>query len=129
VVILEIPAAGERGRMAAVSELAEVPFVHADANAAVVSRVAVDDRPRPVGRVIVAHDQLEIATRLREDALDRRADVALAVVHREQHADRRSLDHLAARMAVRTRRTTGLGIHGLSRRDPYWRWRPGVIGR
>ena len=118
VVLQELPAR-ERSRAAPIPVIADVLGIHRHANARVAPRVFVRNGNRRVRRSIVADDQLEVAERLREHAVDGFRDVRLAVVGRHQHADRRRRSaHRAARSVERTRRTTAFGIHGRSRRLP-----------
>ena len=50
----------------------------------------LENRGRPVARAVVDDDQLEILDRLAQDARDGVAQVALAVLHREENRDERS---------------------------------------
>src|SRR5438045_8394481 len=49
--------------------------------------VCLSQRGRRIGRAIVDDDQLEVAKRLVEHAVDGRAQILFAVVHRQDDAD------------------------------------------
>ena len=77
---LEIPARRELEAQIEIAGGAEVALVAHVANAAVASREALADSLRRIGRGVVGDDQLEIGKALIQQRLDRRHDVAFAIV-------------------------------------------------
>jgi hypothetical protein len=85
-------AAGEPEAL--VERLGEAGVRAADqADAVVDGGVLVEDRGRAVRRTVVDQDQLEVAERLREDAVERLREVALGIEDRHDHRDDGNLRH------------------------------------
>src|SRR5581483_2478099 len=95
-------------------DLSEVALVAKDADALVSE--PLDDRYRPVGARVVDEEQLEVGEGLVENALNRFADVRLAVAHGQQNRDLRR--HAAAR---RRRRNETIWRGRLRNRETRWR--------
>src|SRR5205085_6379929 len=87
---LEERSACERGCVVPIGELTAVRLIRDHPHARVEPLVPASDVESAVGRSIVNHEQLEIAPRLTEHALDGLRDVLFAVICSQEDADRRN---------------------------------------